>query len=462
MIEVRKSTPKFQLTPARVLVLGYFSLIILGTLLLYLPPASAGGERCSFIDSLFTSTSGVCVTGLIVRDTEYDFSPLGKLVILILIQIGGLGYMTLATVFSLFLGRKISLRERLVVQQEFNQLTLEGLARFALRVFKVTVVLEALGALILSVRFWLKGIVPIKAIAYGIFHGVSAFCNAGFSLFSRNLTEHTSDAVVVLTVSTLFVLGGLGFIVISDVYKRYARKEVRSLSVHSKFVILLTLLLVSISTLGVGILEWKGMLGSLSPLRRVMNAYFQGVTPRTAGFSTVSIGALASPTLFLLIVMMFIGASPGGTGGGIKTTTFGTIVVGVCSTLRGRKNITMFERRIPRELLERALIVFVLSLGILVVGTGVLSLTQKEALRERGFLGLLFEETSAFGTVGLSTGSYSKPTCSLSHDFSPIGKLIIIFTMIFGRIGPITIGVAALAPKREAAYSYPESKILIG
>lgn len=452
----------FQLTPARVLVFGYVSLILAGTLLLSLAPFSSRTERCPPIDALFTSTSAVCVTGLIVRDTEHDFSPFGKLVILVLIQIGGLGYMTVATVFSLLLGRKISLRERLVVQQEFNQLTLEGLARFALRVFKVTVVLEALGALVLSLRFWLKGIGPLKAIAYGIFHGVSAFCNAGFSLFSKNLTGYSTDAVVIFAVSTLFILGGLGFIVISDVYKRFVKKEVRFLSVHTKFVFLLTLILVSVSVLAVGTFEWRTKLESPAPLGRLMNAYFQGVTPRTAGFSTVSIGALATPTLFLLIILMFIGASPGGTGGGIKTTTLGTILLGVWSTLRGRRNITMFKRRIPRELLERALIVFVLSLAILIVGTGLLSLTQKGALREKGFLGLLFEETSAFGTVGLSTGSYSKPSCSLSHDFTILGKLIIVFTMVFGRIGPITIGVAALAPRREEPYSYPESKILIG
>ncbi len=462
MAGVKSSFAAFQLTPARVLVLGYCSLILGGTLLLSLPPFSAGGQTCSPIDALFTSTSAICVTGLIVRDTEYDFSALGKLVILFLIQIGGLGYMTLATVFALLLGRKISLRDRLVIQQEFRQLTLEGLARFALRVFKVTVVLEALGAFILSARFWLKGIAPLKAIAYGVFHGISAFCNAGFSLFSTNLTQHASDGVVVGTVSGLFVLGGLGFIVISDVYKRCVRREVRSLSVHSKFVLVLTLVLIAVSAAGVGILEWRAMLSGFPPFKRMMTAYFQGVTPRTAGFSTVSIGALGVPTLFLLIIMMFIGASPGGTGGGIKTTTMGTILAGVLSNLRGRKNVTMFERRIPRDLIERALMVFVLSLGILAVGTGLLSVTQKEALGEKGFLGLLFEETSAFGTVGLSTGSYTKPTCSLSHDFTLPGKLIIVFTMIFGRVGPITIGVAALAPKREETYSYPESKILVG
>lgn len=454
--------PKLRLTPARVLVLSYLSLILLGTILLTLPFASSGAEKCSLVDSLFTSTSAVCVTGLIVRDTEYDFSPFGKVVILILIQVGGLGYMTLATTFFLLFGRKISLRERLVVQQQFNQLTLEGLARFAFRVFKVTVVLEVLGALVLSIRFWLKGTAFLKALPYGIFHGVSAFCNAGFSLFSENLSQHASDPVVVFTVSTLFVLGGLGFIVISDVYKRFIRREVRSLSVHSKFVLLLTLILVLGSALGVGCLEWKGGLAPLSPSGRLMAAYFQGATPRTAGFSTVSIGSLSVPTLFLMVLLMFIGASPGGTGGGIKTTTLGTIALGVWATLRGRRSISLFRRRVPRELMERALMVFVLSLAILVIGTGVLSVTQRRALGKRGFVRLLFEEASAFGTVGLSTGSYSKPSCSLSRDFNPFGKLVIMFTMIFGRIGPLTIGVAALVPKRKERYSYPDTKILIG
>lgn len=456
-----------KLSPAQVIILGYAVTILLGSFLLTLPIASAhrfGERRCPFIDALFTATSAVCVTGLIVRDTSVDFSPFGQIVILTLIQIGGLGYMTVATILSLLIGKRISLRERVIMQEALSQFTLGGVVRFALRVLKITLTIEGIAAIILTYRWSQKyGFHLLKALYLGIFHAVSGFCNAGFSLFSNNLVDYVCDAPIIFVMSFLIISGGIGFIVISDLYKCYIERSQIRLSVHSRLALFLTGCLILLGTVTILIAEWNNALSSLpSPFYKLLAAYFHAVTPRTAGFNIINIGNLRYFTLLVIMLLMFIGASPGGTGGGIKTTTFGILLSAVYATLSGRRKIVLFGREISNEAIWRALTLFVLALTLLFFSIVTLMISEKvEFARHNAVLKISFEVFSAFGTVGLSTGSVINKYCSYAYDFSNFGKLILIFTMFCGRLGPLTIGVALTTRKPELV-SYPEEKVLIG
>jgi len=443
---------RVEMTPARILVLGFSVAILLGAILLYMPFSTTAGHRCTFVDALYTSTSAVCVTGLIVKDTAKDFTPAGKLIILLLIQIGGLGYMSLATVLSLMVGRKISLRERLIIQEAYNILTLEGLARFATRILRVTIVLEGLGALILSLHWWKAGFPIPKAIVLGIFHSVSAFCNAGFSLFSNGLADYAADPVVSLTVSGLVVSGGLGFIAISDIYKTGIRRTEKRLTTHSRLVIMMTLSLIIAGTVLIYLLERNNTLAHLSPAAQWLAALFQSIAPRTAGFNTVNIGLMHFPTLMLIIILMFIGASPGGTGGGIKTTTFVT----------GRSRVLIFKKRLEHEFINRAFVLSAIAAMMLVLVTLLLLQSEIAHFTAERMMPVLFEVVSAFGTVGLSIGSAINPLLSFSCDFSNWGKLLIILTMFAGRLGPLTMGSAVVWHRKDQPFEYPEAKVLIG
>jgi len=419
-----------QLTPVRVILLGYLVIVLAGTLLLTLPIASAhtrGEGRVSLIDSLFTATSAVCVTGLIVKDTEFDFSLFGKAVILALIQIGGLGYMTISTVIFILLGKKISLRQRLVIKEAFRQFTLEDLAKFTLRVFQITLLIEAVGFLVLFFSF-MKNFSWWKSLGVSVFHAVSGFCNAGFSTFSNNLQDYSTSGPVALTVAALFILGGLGFFSFGDIYNTYMKRKTRKLSLHTKLVLLVTGTLVGAGTAFILLMEWHTGLSEFTAHEKILTAFFSAVAPRTAGFSVVRLSSFTLASLLFVVFLMFVGASPGGTGGGIKTTTLATLI----STLRGLTKsgqLHVFGRRISGA--------------------------------KFGYIGILFEQVSAFGTVGLSLGSTVRTGVSLSHDFSLVGKLVIVGTMLSGRIGPLTIG-SALLEARKAKISYPEAKIMIG
>ncbi|MBU1356758.1 MAG: TrkH family potassium uptake protein [Candidatus Edwardsbacteria bacterium] len=453
---------RVEMTPARILVLGFSVAILLGSVLLYLPFSTTAGHRCTFVDALYTSTSAVCVTGLIVKDTAKDFTPAGKLIILLLIQIGGLGYMSLATVLSLMVGRKISLRERLIIQEAYNILTLEGLARFATRILRVTIVLEGLGALILSFHWWKAGFPISKAVVLGIFHSVSAFCNAGFSLFSNGLADYAADPVVSLTISGLVVSGGLGFIAISDIYKTGIRRTEKRLTTHSKLVVMMTLSLIITGTVLIYLLERNNTLAHLSPAAQWLAALFQSIAPRTAGFNTVNIGLMHFPTLMLIIILMFIGASPGGTGGGIKTTTFGVMMASIWTTLTGRSRVLIFKKRLEHEFINRAFVLSAIAAMMLVLVTLLLLQSEIAHFTAERMMPVLFEVVSAFGTVGLSIGSAINPLLSFSHDFSNWGKLLIILTMFAGRLGPLTMGSAVVWHRKDQPFEYPEAKVLIG
>jgi trk system potassium uptake protein TrkH len=437
-----------KVSPAKILAGGFGLTILVGTILLSLPIAARTG-RLPFLDALFTATSAVCVTGLVVVDTGTYFTRFGQTVIMMLIQIGGLGIMTAATLVFILLGKKITLRERLVMQEAMNQVTLQGLVRLAQIVVLMTLTVEAIGAMLLSTRF-----IPIygfgTGLYYAIFHSVSAFCNAGFDLIGgfRSLTPFSHDPVIVLTVASLFILGGLGFTVIMEIHQK---RKFRRMSLHAKMVLSISFMLLSLGTIVVLLLEYNNpaTLGQFPLPGKLMNAFFTAATPRTAGFNTVPTDGLLSYTMFFMVGLMFIGASPASTGGGIKTTTFGALVVTVFSTIRGSEEPLLFKKQIPVEILRRALSIVMIASMLVFTVTLILLYTEGGTLMDT-----LFEAMSAFGTVGLSTG--------MTPDLSPIGRMVIIVTMFAGRVGPLTMVFALARRMRKAPVHYTAERILIG
>ncbi|MCT1401553.1 TrkH family potassium uptake protein [Paenibacillus sp. p3-SID867] len=438
-----------RLSPPQILVLGFAAIIFIGTALLMLPISTSTGEPLEFIDALFTSTSATCVTGLVVVDTGTTFSSFGQIVIMLLIQIGGLGFMTMATLFALALKRRISLKDRLILQEAMNQSSMEGIVRLIRRVLLYSLIIEACGALILSIR-WAFDMPIGQAIYYGVFHAVTMFNNAGFDLFGdfRSLTGYVYDPVVNVVVMFLIVSGGIGFIVLSDLID--FRKQ-RRLSLHSKVVLTMTATLLLVGFIVILIFEFTNprTLGSLNWGGKFFGALFQSVTPRTAGANTIDITGLRQATQFFIVILMFIGASPGSTGGGIKTTTFTIMVGAVIAMMRGREDIVMFRYRLAQERVLKALTIALLALLLVLTVSMILSTTE-----EGDFLEILFETTSAFGTVGLSMG--------LTPDLTVFGKVLISITMFAGRLGPLTLAYALGPKKGKELYRHPEGKMIIG
>ncbi|MGC7847050.1 TrkH family potassium uptake protein [Desulforudis sp. 1088] len=437
----------FTLTPPQVLVLGFALAILAGTLLLSLPLAVRDGKP-DLLTAAFTATSAVCVTGLVVVDTADHWTLFGQLVILLLIHTGGLGLMTMGTLFALLLGRRIGLRRRQQIKESVNQNELTGIIWLVQRILLFTATAEAIGAAILTLHLapeygWTQG------LWLGVFHSVSAFNNAGFDLFGgfRSLTGFGNDPVVSLTVAGLLILGGIGFSVAVDVYRK---RSFRKLSLHSKIVIAVTILLLTLATVAVLLLEHDHALRDLTPRHKLLAAFFQASTPRTAGFNTVPLDDFFVPTQFLMMILMFIGASPGSTGGGIKTTTFITVGLALLSLARGREDAEVFGRRIPRSQVYKALAILVLGLTVVLATTLFLTITENG----KDFFTIFFETVSAFGTVGLSLG--------LTPDLSPAGRLAVMFTMFIGRVGPLTLAFSLAQREHKAKIRLPEQKILIG
>ncbi len=435
------------LTPAQVLVLGYLVVILVGAILLTLPIATTDGQGMNLLDSIFTATSATAVTGLIVENTSTFFTVFGQIVILCLIQIGGLGIMTMSTLFALLVGKKITLRERLVIQQDLDQFELSGVIRVVRYVLGVTFIIEGIGALILFIRF-LVDMPVVKAFYYAVFHAISAFNNAGFDIFGNSLENFTGDIVVNFAITTLIILGGIGFAVIAELY---SGKGFKKFSLQTKLVLSITGILIVVGMLISFVLEYSNpaTLGNLPLGEKVIASYFLAITPRTAGFNTVPTGALKSSTLFFTIILMFIGASPGSTGGGVKTTTFGALAAVLYSRATGRNDIEIFKRRLGKDVIYNALSIILISLMLVVTVTMILTVTENAE-----FLDLFFEAVSAFGTVGLSTG--------VTGSLSVIGRILIIITMFAGRVGPLTLAIAIGQRGKKANVRYPKEKILVG
>jgi trk system potassium uptake protein TrkH len=443
---------KFKLKPAHLFILGFMSIILFGSLLLSLPMASQNGFSVGFLNALFTATSAVCVTGLVVVDTADHWTLFGQLTILTLIQIGGLGFMTVTTLIALLLGRKISLSRRLVIQESLSALTLSGVVRLTRAVIIMTFSIEAVGALFLSFRF-----IPLlgttKGIYYSIFHAVSAFCNAGFDIMGNftSLTIFVDDYIVNLTIISLIVVGGIGFSVLLDLN---AKRNWKTLTLHSKIALMATFLLIVIPFTLILIAEWNNplTLKNLSLDGKILGAAFTAVTPRTAGFNTIDMSNLHHTTMLLVILLMFIGGSPGSTAGGIKTTTFALVLFTIYSVTQGQEDTTVFNRRLSRNVINRSLAIIGIALGIIMLVMMLLSATEPHA----DFISIMFETFSALGTVGLSIG--------LTSTLSSAGKVIILLTMFIGRLGVMTIAFA-LAKKQlktSASIRYPEEKVMVG
>ncbi len=443
-----------RLLPGQVVALTGLSVILLGAGLLMLPWSTAPGVHLRFLDALFTSTSAVCVTGLVVMDTPHDFTVFGQLVILFLIQVGGLGYSIMATLLLLALGQRIGLRERMQMAEALSTMDMAGLVRFVRTVVLITFTLEGIGAIFLSLRF-AADMAPGAAVYHGFFHAVSAFNNAGFALFSDSLSGYGRDLPVMLVVTTLVILGGIGFLVFQDLADNVKGRRFR-FQTHTKLAVVVTAILLVSGTLGIWVLEWNNprTLASMPVGDQILTAYFHSVS-RTSGFSSVDLSHMRDATLYLLILLMAIGGSPGSTAGGIKTTAFGIVCLSMWAILRQRADVEVFNRRIPNDLVVRATCLAVLAMATVTLFTLLLAYTEG-----RPFLSLMFEVTSAIGIVGLSVGDGGAR--SLSALFTDTGKLVIIVSMLLGRFGPLTIGMFSIKTYTQMRYRYPESKVVIG
>lgn len=446
--------PTFRLLPGQIVALAAAGLILIGTILLLLPWSTPDSVDLRFLDAMFTATSAVCVTGLIVMDTPTEFTMFGQLIILMLIQIGGLGYALMATLILLALGHRIGLRDRMMLVESLSVSDMGEAVRYVKIVAVATVILEGLGALFLTLRF-AQDMAWGQALYAGIFHSISAFNNAGFALFSDSLISYQADIPINLIVTILVVLGSIGFLVFQDTWDNITGKRFR-FQTHTKLVVVVTLVLLMVGTLGITILEWNNT-QTLQPLslgERIAVAHFHTVS-RTAGFTTIDIGGMQDATLYFLLLLMTIGGSPGSMSGGIKTTTFAIIWLTIWAVLWRKADVEVFNRRIPKDLVVRAFVLCILAFTTITLFTLALAFTE-----EKPFLSIMFEVTSAMGIVGMSLGDGD--TRSFSALLTDFGKLIIILSMLLGRFGPLLIGLFAVQSTIPARYRYPESRVLIG
>ncbi|MCD1259768.1 TrkH family potassium uptake protein [Paenibacillus athensensis] len=445
--------PLLRLMPPQILVLGFAGIILCGTLLLMLPIATTGSGTLPFIDALFTATSATCVTGLVVVDTGTSFTTFGQVVIILLIQLGGLGFMTMSTLIAFVLRKKITLKERLILQEALNQGSMEGIVRLIRKVLLYSLGIEAIGAVLFTARLSFDLDFP-KALYYGVWHSISMFNNAGFDLFGpitgpfSSFTSYANDFVMNVTAMSLVVCGGIGFIVISDLLEF---KRTRKLSLHSKVVLSMTAFLIVFGAIVIFVFEYTNTktLGPLHLGGKVLASFFQSIAPRTAGPNTVDIGSLRQASQFFIIVLMFIGASPGSTGGGIKTTTFTILIGAMIAMIRGKEDIVIFRFRLAQNRILKAITLVMIALFLVIFVSMLLSTTE-----DAQFLKILFEVTSAFGTVGLSMG--------LTPALTVFGKIMISVMMFAGRLGPITLAYALQPKPEKELYRYPEGKITIG
>lgn len=448
-----KEHRKRQLRPERVLAMGFLVLILVGTVLLALPAAARSGRTIGIYDSLFTATSAVCVTGLVAVDTGTTFSPFGQAVLLALIQVGGLGFMVFATVGMVLLHRRISLAGRMLMRESMNVNTLSGLARLTMIYGGMAIGIELVGAALLSIRF-----VPrfgvLKGLWFSLFHAVSAFCNAGFDLFGgfSSLTGFHDDALVLLAVSLMIILGGLGFAVMFDVVRHGGRW--RELSLQTRLVLPMSGALLAAGTVFYALVEWNNpaTMGADPWPVKLLGAFFQSVTMRTAGFNSVDLGSMTGASKLFSCLMMFVGASPASTGGGVKTTTMAVLLLTVWSEIRGHEDVVVMKKRLSSRLARRALALVMISLTVLLATTLAVSVAEHDRVP---FIDLLFEMASAVATVGVSAAG--TPNLSLSS------RTIIILVMYFGRVGPLTLAMAlARRGGRGSALKYPEGMVMIG
>ncbi|MGZ5208969.1 MAG: TrkH family potassium uptake protein [Sulfuricurvum sp.] len=436
----------------KIIFMSFVILIGVGAFFLMLPFAHNG--ELSLIDAIFTSTSAVCVTGLIVKDTPVDFTSFGHVIILSLIQIGGIGYMTAVTFMAIIRRKKLTYRDRLILKESLNYPGMGGIFRFLKIVFASIIIIEMVGAIVLSLRFWAD--MPFgKALWFGLFHSISAFNNAGFSLFSDNMMGFRGDFVINFTIPVLIILGGLGYLVLLELYN-YRKKSLTRISTHTKLVLWTSGILILGGMAIILTLEWNNpkSFGSMDMWEKILAAWFASVNYRTAGFNSIDFSTFNDSDLFFGTIFMIIGGSPGGTAGGIKTTVLALAIIGVWYTLRGQDNPHIFHRSlIPYQINKAYAIIFVASFYVLI---STVILNESEKLH---FVRTLFETCSAFGTVGVSTGNGG--VLSYSALFSDLGKANIILLMLMGRIGVFAFTVVIVGKAIQTRIKYAEGKVIL-
>ncbi len=444
------------MTVARTICLGFVAVILLGAILLTMPFSTGNGNWNDPIVALFTSTSAVCVTGLAVVDTGTEFSFLGQLFIALLAQIGGLGYMTTTTFLMLLIGRKFDLRQKVAIQQALDRPGMSGSTQIIRSIIATTLLFEITGVFLLMIAF-----VPEKGWQEGtwlaIFHSVSAWNNAGFSLFKDNLIGYQSSPLVIITIGSLIIFGGIGYQVILDMYLWLRDRIIKKtsclvFSLDFKVATSTTLILLVVGTIAIFLIELRNdsIFGQLNLSDKLLVAWFQSVSTRTAGFNSIDIGKMTNAGLFIMIALMFIGASPGGTGGGIKTTTLRVLTSCTKAILQGKEEVLLYNRKIAISLILKAVGVVFGSLATVIVATVLISITDPKL----AFIQILFEVVSAFGTVGLSTG--------ITATISTAAKLILILTMYIGRVGVLLLMSSILGDPRPSRIHYPEENLLVG
>lgn len=429
----------------RTILLGFLSLIMIGTLLIW-TANYLGEQQISLLDAMFTSTSAVCVTGLVVVDTGKDLVPFSQCILLILMQLGGLGVMTAATTLLLLLRHRIGIRQRLLFAGGLGIDSPAGAVRLLMKILKITLVIETIGAVPLFLGFY-RNYPWLQALYFAVFHSISAFCNAGFSPFASSLEVYSGSLLIPGTVMVLIVIGGIGFLPLVNLLNYIRGKE--RLNIHSRFVIMATLFLILCGTALIGIAEWEYGLKDLSGSWKFWNALFQSITSRTAGFNTVSVSGFSSLGVMILCILMIVGASPGSTGGGVKTTTLGVLILSAWNFLRGRRNTVVWNRSINDENILRSLAIMVMYLGTIFFASVLLSVLEAYSFRD-----IVFEVISALGTVGLSTG--------ITGSLSTLGKTVLIVLMFWGRVGILTFIYGVLTRDSWNEISYAKANIPIG
>lgn len=446
-----------KLKPPQILAVNFLCVILLGAAVLSIPAATVTPGGLSFIDSLFTATSAVCVTGLTVVDTGSTFSGLGTWIVLALFQAGGLGIMIFSMLFAVLMGRRIGFNQTDIIKSSMDRQNVFGLEKLISYIVGLTLIIELAGTVFLFLR-WnaITSWTTVETLKQSIFHSVSGFCNAGFSLFKESLTEYRFDPVINLTIMGLIIAGGIGFVVLMDVAGLFVKRGAgRRLSLQSKIAVTTSAFLILAGAAMILFFEKDNVLKTMGLGERIWVSLFQSVSSRTAGFNTISIGGMAAPSQFFLIFLMFIGASPGSTGGGIKTCTFAVLAITVYSIMKDRKKAAVFGRSITGQIIMEALVIVFLAAAWVFAATLLLAYLERGNPAVAGnFMNAFFEVVSAFGTVGLSTGI----TAGLSWG----GKLCIIATMYAGRIGPLTLALAVAFKERSEKYTYPEENIMVG
>jgi trk system potassium uptake protein len=434
--------------PALLLVTGFGGLCGIGTIALTVPAASAEGVPIAFLDALFTATSAVCVTGLIVLDTPVDFSTFGHVILLVLFQLGGLGIMVVSTFATLALGGRLGIRGEHALEQVLDMSTPGHAYRLARFIVLATLSIEAVGALLVAIGYRTHDLAWSEALWRGLFHSVSAFCHAGFALQSDSLEMFQANPGVVATFSALVIAGGLGFVVLAWLWRRATTRGAERASVHTRIVLTVTVILLGAGFVELCVVEWDRSLAGLSPVDKVFNAWFHSVTTRSSGLTSVDMDAMHPSSILFMMVLMFIGAAPGSTGGGIKVTTLAVLIAAIPAIARGQVRTTVFRREIDASTVLRASTIAVLASTALLVCLFVLL-----SIEAQPFTVLAFEATSALGTVGLSLGA--------TPHLSALGKMTVAITMFIGRLGPLSVALL-LARRTARPYAYPSTRIMVG